>query len=110
MSGINRVILLGNLGKDPEIRYLDGGIQKLTLSIATSEYYKDKSGQPSTQTEWHNLVFWRTLAENGHKLLKKGDLIYVEGKLQTRHWQDKDGNSKQITEIVCDTFQLVKKT
>lgn len=109
MSGVNKVILLGNLGKDPEIKYLDGNIARVSFSLATTDFYKDKAGNRIEQTEWHNVVMWRSLAENAEKLLKKGMQIYLEGRLQTRQWQDKDGFKKNTTEVIAETFQLLNK-
>ena len=110
MAGINKVILVGNLGKDPEVRYLEGGIAVANFPIATSETYKDKnSGERKTSTEWHNIVLWRGLAEIAEKFLKKGAQIYVEGKLRTRQWQDKDGNNRYTTEVVGDNLQMLGK-
>ena len=109
MSGINKVILIGHLGKDPEIKYLEGNIAKLSFSLATSEIFNDKNGNKSEHVEWHNLVFWRNLAENGNKILKKGMQIYVEGKLKTREWIDREGIKKNITEIIGETFVLLQK-
>ncbi len=109
MSGINKVILIGHLGKDPEIKYLEGNIAKLSFSLATSEIFKDKNGNKSEHVEWHNLVFWRNLAENGNKILRKGMQIYVEGKLKTREWTDREGIKKNITEIIGETFVLLQK-
>ena len=108
MAGVNKVILIGNLGKDPELKFLEGNIAKVSFSLATSEYYKDKAGNRVEQTEWHNIVLWRSLAENAAKLLKKGAQIYVEGKLQTRQWTDKDGIKKNITEIVGESFNILQ--
>ncbi|MCE3229279.1 MAG: single-stranded DNA-binding protein [Bacteroidetes bacterium] len=108
MAGVNKVILIGNLGKEPELRYFDGNIAKATFSLATSEIYKDKNGNKAEHTEWHNIVLWRTAAENAAKLLKKGMQVYIEGKLQTRQWTDKDGLKKNITEIVAETFTLLQ--
>jgi single-strand DNA-binding protein len=108
MAGINKVILLGNLGKDPEIRYLEGGTAVANFTLATSENYKDKtSGERKTITEWHNVVLWRGLAEITEKYLKKGNQIYIEGKLRTRQWQDKDGNTRYTTEIVAENMQMI---
>ncbi len=109
MSGVNKVILIGNLGKDPEMRYLEGNIAKLSFSLATSEVYKDKAGNRVDHTEWHHIVLWRNLAENGEKLLKKGMQVYIEGRLQTRNWTDKDGDKKNITEIIGESFVLLQK-
>lgn len=109
MAGVNKVILVGNLGRDPEMRHLDGGIARVNFSLATSDSYKDKNGNRVEQTEWHNIVLWRSLAESAEKLLKKGYTVYIEGKLQTRSWQDKDGNKRQITEIVAESFIILRK-
>lgn len=108
MAGINKVILVGNLGKDPEVRYLEGGTAVANFPIATSETYKDKnSGEKKTNTEWHNIVLWRGLAEIAEKYLKKGAQVYIEGKLQTRQWQDKDGNNRYTTEVVGNNLQML---
>ncbi len=109
MAGLNKVILVGNLGKDPEVRHLEGGTAVANFSLATSESYKDKSGQRIEQTEWHNIVVWRGLAEIAEKYLKKGMTIYIEGKLRTRSWDDKEGHKRYITEIVGDTFTILSK-
>ena len=109
MAGVNKVILIGNLGKDPEMRRHEGGIARLSFSLATTEYYKDKDGNRIEQTEWHNIVMWRLLAESGERILKKGYTIYLEGKIQSRKWQDKDGQQRNTTEIVAETFQLIRK-
>jgi single-strand DNA-binding protein len=109
MPGVNKVILIGNLGKDPEIKYLEGNIARVSFSLATSEAYKDKSGNRVEHTEWHNIVLWRNLAENAEKLLKKGTQVYIEGKLQTRQWTDKDGHKKNITEIIGDNFVILHR-
>lgn len=110
MAGVNKVILLGNLGKDPEVRYLEGGTAVANFTLATSETYKDRtSGERKSITEWHNVVVWRGLAEIAEKYLKKGSQIYIEGKLRSRQWQDKDGQNRYTTEIVADTMQMVGK-
>jgi single-strand DNA-binding protein len=109
MSSLNKVMLIGNLGKDPEIRYTDGNIPRLSFSLATTEHYKDKNGQKTEHTEWHNIVMWRTLAENAEKLLKKGTQIYLEGRLQTRQWTDREGQKRNLTEIVADNFQILHR-
>lgn len=109
MSSVNKVILIGYLGKDPELRYLDGNIARLSFSLATSEIYKDKTGSKAEHVEWHNIVLWRTLAETGEKLLKKGVQIYLEGKIQSRQWTDRTGNKKNITEIIGENFVLLQK-
>lgn len=108
MSGVNKVILVGNLGKDPEVRYLEGGTAVANFTLATSETYKDRtSGERKTQTEWHNIVLWRGLAEVAEKYLKKGSQVYVEGKLRTRSWEDKEGNTRYTTEIVGDSMTML---
>lgn len=107
MSGVNKVILVGNLGKDPEVRYLDNGVAVANFSLATTENYKNKQGERVSQTEWHNIVFWRGLAEVAEKYLKKGDSVYVEGKLRTRRWEDKDGNPRYTTEILADNMTML---
>ena len=104
---MNKVILIGNLGKDPEIKYFENNIAKVSFSLATTEYYKDKNGQKTEQTEWHNIVMWRGLAENASKLLKKGSQIYLEGKIQSKQWIDKEGNKKYMTEILAENFTLL---
>ena len=109
MAGINKVILIGNLGKDPEIRYLEGNVARVNFSLATTESFRDKDGNRIEHTEWHNIVFWRSLAESANKLLKKGLQVYMEGKLQTRQWQDKDGNKRQTTEVVGEHFLVLTK-
>lgn len=109
MSGVNKVILIGNLGKDPELKYLEGNIAKLSFSLATTEIYKDNKGAVAEHTEWHNVVLWRFVAENASKLLKKGTQVYVEGKLQTRQWVDKQGHKKNITEIIGENFVVLQK-
>jgi len=110
MAGINKVILVGNLGKDPEVRYLEGGTAVANFPIATSESFKDKTtGERKTITEWHNIVLWRGLAEIAEKYLKKGNQVYIEGKLRTRQWQDKDGNKRYTTEVIADNLQMLGK-
>jgi len=111
MAGsINKVILIGNLGKDPEIRHLESGVSVANYPIATSEVYKDrKTGEKVTQTEWHNIVLWRGLAEISEKYLKKGDKVYIEGKLRTRSWQDQEGNNRYTTEVIADNLTLLGK-
>ncbi len=109
MSGVNKVILIGYLGKDPELKYLEGNIARLAFSLATGEIYKDKAGNRSEQVEWHNIVFWRSLAESAEKILKKGTQIYVEGKLKTRQWTDREGHKKNITEIIGDSFLILQQ-
>ena len=106
---INRVTLIGNLGRDPEVRHLDNGVAVAKFSVATNENYKDKNGEWQKQTEWHEVVAWRWLAERAERDLKKGKLVYVEGKLTHRKYQDKEGNDRYITEVVANTFRLLEK-
>lgn len=106
--GINKVILVGNLGKDPEVRYMANGGAVCNVTLATSESWKDKqSGEQKDKTEWHNIVFYRRLAEIAGEYLRKGSQIYVEGKLQTRKWQDKNGNDRYTTEIIANEMQML---
>lgn len=106
--GINKVILVGNLGKDPETRSLPSGEAVANVTVATSESWKDKtSGEQKEKTEWHNVVFFRRLAEIAGQYLKKGSQVYIEGKLRTRKWQDKDGKDRYTTEIVADEMQML---
>jgi len=110
MAGINKVILIGNLGRDPEMRYTPNGIAVCSFSIATSETYKDKnSGERITQTEWHNIVLWRGLAETSEKFLRKGSKVFIEGKLKTRKWDDNQGITRYSTEVVADVMQMLDK-
>lgn len=107
MAGVNRVILIGNLGRDPEIRQLENGAKVASFSLATTESYKGKDGNRVDQTEWHNIVLWRGLAEVAEKFLKKGNTIYVEGKIRTRSWEDKEGNKRYTTEIIGDNMTMI---
>lgn len=106
MSGINKVILVGHLGKDPEIRYLDGGVSVASFPLATTETF-NKDGRKVEQTEWHNIVLWRSLADVAAKFLQKGKLVYIEGKLRTRSFEDKEGVKKYTTEIVAENFTML---
>ena len=107
---VNQVILVGNLGKDPEVRRLENGATVAKFSLATNETYKDKDGVKQTQTEWHNIVIWRGLAEIAEKYLKKGSLIYLEGKLTHREYTDKETNQKKyFTEVVGNTFKMLDR-
>lgn len=107
MSGVNKVILVGRLGKEPEVRNLDNGAVVANFSIATSESYKDKTtGEKKEVTEWHNIVLWRGLAEIAQKYVHKGDLVYIEGKLRTRSWE-KDGVTRYTTEVVADNMTML---
>lgn len=109
MSNLNRVTLIGRLGKDPEVRRLDNGTVVAKFTLATSESYKDKDGNKHETTEWHTLTAWRSLAEIAEKYLKKGMLIYVEGKLTYREYTDKDNVKKFYTEIVCSDFRMLER-
>lgn len=104
---VNKVILVGNLGKDPELRYTASGVAVATFSLATSERYKGRDGQQQEKTEWHNVVAWRQLAEICGKYLHKGKQVYIEGKIQTRSYDDRDGNKRYMTEIVADQMQML---
>lgn len=106
---INKVTLIGNLGKDPEVRHLENGSVVARLTVATNENYKDKSGEWQTITEWHNVVVWRYLAEMAERDLKKGSLVFVEGKLTTRKWQDKEGNDRYTTEVVGAVMKSLER-
>lgn len=107
MASVNKVILIGNLGRDPEIRYLPSGDAVANFSIATTEKWKDKSGEMQEQTEWHRIAFFGRQAEICGEYLRKGSSVYVEGRLQTRKWTDKDGNEKYSTEIRGDRMQML---
>jgi len=107
MASVNKAIILGNLGKDPEVRFLPNGDAVCNFSIATTESWKDKNGQKNDKTEWHNIVLFRKLAEIAGEYLKKGRPVYIEGRLQTRKWQDKEGADRYTTEIVADTMQML---
>lgn len=105
--GVNKVILVGNLGNDPEVRYMPNGNAVANLSLATSESWKDQQGQMQERTEWHRLTMYRRLAEVAGEYLRKGSQIYVEGKLQTRKWQDQQGQDRYTTEIIVDQMQML---
>ncbi|HKZ22161.1 MAG TPA: single-stranded DNA-binding protein [candidate division Zixibacteria bacterium] len=107
MAGINKVILIGNLGKDPELRYTPNSQAVATFSLATNRKWKDKGGQPQEQTEWHNVVAWGKQAEICKEYLKKGSSVFIEGRIQYRTYDDKDGNKKYITEIVARSVQML---
>lgn len=106
---VNKVILVGHVGQDPEVRFLDNNVSVCTIKMATSDVYKNKNGERVTTTEWHSVVLWRGLAEVADKYVKKGSQIYIEGKLRTRSWEDKDKNKRYTTEIVADVMQLLGK-
>jgi single-strand DNA-binding protein len=107
MAGVNKVILIGNLGKDPEIRAVEGGRKVANFSLATTESYKDRNGERVEQTEWHNIVFWGPVVEVIEKYLKKGNPVYIEGKLRTRSYDDKEGIKRYTTEINGQTLTLL---
>jgi single-strand DNA-binding protein len=104
---VNKVILVGNLGKDPELRYTASGTAVANFSLATTERFKDRDGNSQEKTEWHNIVAWRQLAEICGKYLTKGRQVYIEGKIQTRSYEDRDGNKRYVTEIVADQMQML---
>jgi len=106
MSGVNKVILIGRLGKDPEVRAFENNVKKATFPLATSEFRKDKEGNKIELVEWHNIVCWRNLAEIAEQFLIKGKMIYLEGKIRTRNWED-NGVKKYITEIEAGTFTML---
>ena len=106
---VNKVILIGNLGRDPEVRRLESGAVVAKFSIATSENYRDKDGNWQEQTEWHDIVVWRALAERAEQYLKKGMTIYLEGKLTHRTWQDQEGKNRKTTEVVADYFRILDR-
>jgi single-strand DNA-binding protein len=107
MASLNKVMLIGNLGKDPEVRYTAGGTAVASFSLATSEKFKGKSGDWEEKTEWHNITLWARLAEIAGEYLSKGKTVYIEGRLQTRKWQDKDGKDRYTTEIVGEKMQML---
>ena len=111
MAGsVNKVILIGNLGKDPEVRYLDSGVAVANFPIATSEVFKDKNtGEKREVTDWHNIVLWRGLAEVAEKYLRKGMKVYVEGKLKTRSWTDENNQTRYTTEVIADQMTMLSK-
>ncbi len=106
---VNKVVLIGNAGQDPEVRHLDSGVSVANFNLATNETYKDKSGERVTQTEWHRIVLWRGLAEVAEKYVKKGELLYIEGRLRTRSWDDKDGIKRYTTEVYADSMKMLGK-
>ena len=109
MRGVNRVMLIGNLGKDPDVQYLEGNIAVAKFPLATTETFKDRSGKLVSQTEWHTVVLWRGLADLASKYLHKGSLVYIEGRLRTRNWEDKEGHRKFATEVVGDNLIMFDK-
>ena len=109
MRGLNRVMLIGNLGKEPEMQFLEGNIAVAKISLATTETYKDKTGKLISQTEWHTIILWRGLAELAQKYLHKGSLIYIEGRLKTRSRVDKEGIQRNETDIIADNLVMLDK-
>lgn len=109
MRGVNRVMLIGNLGKEPDIQFLEGNIAVAKFPLATTETFKDRTGKLISQTEWHTVVLWRGLAELAQKYLHKGSLVYIEGRLRTRSWEDKEGSRKFATEVVGDNLIMLDK-
>ena len=107
MSGVNKVILIGNLGKDPEIKYTESKVPVAKFSLATNEIWRDKEGGKKEHTEWHNIVLWRGLAEISEKYLHKGDRVYIEGRLRTRSWDDKEGHKRYSTEVIADNMTML---
>ena len=107
MAGINKVILVGHLGRDPEVRTIESGAKVARFTLATTEVYKDKNGERKEITEWHNVICWRNLADIAEKYLSKGKLTYVEGKLRTRSWDDNTGAKRYTTEVVADNFIML---
>ena len=107
MASVNKVILVGNLGRDPELRYIPSGQAVANFSLATSDRWRDKEGNNQERTEWHRIVVWGKSAENCAQYLQKGRSVYIEGRLQTREWEDKDGNKRQTTETIAQTVQFL---
>lgn len=109
MRGVNRVVLIGNIGREPDLQYLEGNIAVAKFPLATTESYKDRNGNLVSQTEWHTVVLWRGLAELAQKYLHKGSLVYIEGRIRTRTWEDKDKNKRLSTEILGDNLVMLDK-
>jgi single-strand DNA-binding protein len=109
MRGVNRVILIGNLGRDPDVQYIEGNIAVAKFPLATTETFKDKNGNLVSQTEWHTVVLWRGLADLAQKYLHKGSLVFIEGRLRTRNWEDQNKNRRFSTEIVGDNLVMLDK-
>ena len=106
---VNKVVLIGNLGRDPEVRNLESGAKFAKFSLATNENYKDKSGNWQSLTEWHNIIMWGDMADRAERQLKKGSMVYLEGKLTSRSYQDQDGNTKYITEVRAQIYRSLDK-
>lgn len=109
MRGVNKVILIGNLGKEPEILFINGNVPMVRFPLATTEVHKDNNGVQQSQTEWHNIVIWRGLAELAQRYLHKGSMVYIEGKLRSRTWEDKDGVKRTATDVHADNFVMLDK-
>jgi single-strand DNA-binding protein len=109
MRGLNKVTLIGNLGNEPSTQTLEGNIKVAKFTLATTEHFKDSNGQNQSTTDWHNIVLWRGLADFANNYLKKGSLVYVEGKIKTRSFDDKDGHKKYVTEIIAEQLILLDK-
>lgn len=109
MASVNKVFLIGNLGRDPEVRYTGSGTAVASLSLATTERFKNKKGEWEDRTEWHNVIFWGRLAEIAGEHLAKGKTVYIEGRLQTRKWQDRDGKDRYTTEIVAEKMVMMSR-
>ncbi len=107
MAGVNKVILVGNLGADPEVRTLENGVKVARINVATTEVYRDKTGERRELTEWHQVTLWRGLADIAEKYLSKGKQVYLEGKLKTRKWADSEGRDRYTTEVVADVLQML---
>ena len=107
LAGVNRVILVGNLGRDPEIKNLESGVKLAKFTLATTETFRDREGNRTEHTEWHNIVLWRGLADIAEKYLNKGKSIYLEGRIRTRKWEDQDGVTKYMTEILGDSMTML---
>lgn len=106
---VNKVILIGRVGRDPEVRSFDAGVKKASFTLATSETFRNRDGQRSEQTEWHNIVLWRNAADIAERFVKKGSLIYLEGRIRYRSWDDASGNKRYTTDIECDVIRLLDK-
>jgi len=109
MKGLNKVTLIGNVGKDPEVTTFENNVKVARFTLATTETYKDDKGEKHADTEWHQIVFWRNMAEIAEKFIQKGSLVYIEGKIKTRNYDDKEGNKKYVTEIIGDELILLDK-
>jgi single-strand DNA-binding protein len=109
MKGLNKVMLIGNVGADPVLKTIEGDVKVARFSIATSESYKDENGKLNTSTEWHNIILWRGLASFAEKHVHKGSMLFVEGKIKTRSYEDKEGVKKYVTEIIAENINLLDK-